>query len=203
MTSANRHPRRWHAVANTAPIVSISPPSRDRRADPVPAYGLHCRIPDWLIDEPAVCALLRQPTAHRCSQYRKRRAMRYSTDDRERRRRTAPARVAGIRIFLFQKCIATIVAHGRRSLSVAMQCGTARSNRAAGPARRACANECFKPERCVGNVLRCAHRATPRSAFDARRMTIESRYEGARQASGAADIATFTRLDLSRHSIRN
>jgi hypothetical protein len=80
---------------------------------------------------------------------------------------------------------------------------TARSNRTAGPARRACANERFKPERCVGIVLRGAHRATLRSAFDARRMTIESRHEGARQASGAADIAMFTRLDLSRHSIRN
>lgn len=90
-------------------------------------------FPRLLIDEraaPHLCYI--RSTVHRCVQYRKRHAMRDSTDGCATRtvRDARPYRRESR--FLFQECIATIVDGMRRSLNAAQQCRKRRTNAARG-----------------------------------------------------------------------
>ncbi|MDR6498009.1 hypothetical protein J2785_001152 [Burkholderia ambifaria] len=95
---------------------------RKERADQATAYGLHCRFPDWLIDELAApTSLLHRvdrspvrPVAQAACHALFHRSLRASNGQRAGSNRRE-------RNFLFQECIATTVGHTRRSLRIAKQ----------------------------------------------------------------------------------
>ncbi len=107
-------------------------------------------FPRLLIDELAAPHLrCIWSTARRCVQYRKRHAMRDSTDGcashavREARTCRRESR------FLFQECIAVIVGGLRRSLNAAKRCWKRRTNAARRASCKGAANGCFIVEKCA------------------------------------------------------